>query len=120
MKTYKLTPLEQLRLEKKRVNEERIVSEQRLVYQLQYLNDNWGTLLTRGIASTLKNKFFETIDSKTAPTTPFITKGRNPWLNLAVSNLPLLGNISWGLLKPTLLAFATKKLTSLIFRRKKK
>ena len=123
MKTYKLTPLEQLQLEKKRVREERIVAEQRLVYQLQYINDNWGSLITRGITSSIKNKFFEKIEDfsgSTALSSPFATQERSHWLNLVVSNLPLLGGATWGLLKPTLLAFATKKAASLIFRKKKK
>lgn len=123
MKTYKLSPLEQLQLEKKRIREERAVAEQRLVYQLQYINDNWGSLITRGVSSSIKNKIFEKIDGLSefgASPSPFLTKGRSPWLNLIMSNLPLLGTATWGLVKPTLLAFATKKVTSLIFGRNRK
>ena len=63
MSTYKLTPLEELRLEKKRLREERGIASQRLSYQLQYLNDNWGTMLTKGISSSVKAKLAETIDN---------------------------------------------------------
>ena len=57
MSTYRLSPLEELRLEKERVKEERTIANQRLSYQLQYLNDNWGTLLTKGLTSSVKTKF---------------------------------------------------------------
>ncbi|MDR1782900.1 MAG: hypothetical protein LBR13_01370 [Dysgonamonadaceae bacterium] len=124
MKTYKLTPLEQLRLEKKRVREERTVAEQRLVYQLQYINDNWGSLITRGMASSIKNKFFEKVGGGLSvfdtSSVSLIPKSRNLWLNLALSNLPMLRSVAWGLIKPALLAYATKKATSLIFGKKKK
>ena len=47
MSTYKLTPLEELRLEKKRLREERAIASRRLSYQLQYLNNNWAQLHTK-------------------------------------------------------------------------
>ncbi|HOT64948.1 MAG TPA: hypothetical protein PLV98_05930, partial [Dysgonamonadaceae bacterium] len=62
MKTYKLTPLEQLQMEQKRLREERAIAEQRMGFQFQYLADNWGTLLTKGVASSIKNKITETVD----------------------------------------------------------
>ena len=63
MSTYKLSPLEELRLEKKRYNEQRTIVSQRLSYQLQYLNDNWGTMLTKGVTSSIRTKLSETVDS---------------------------------------------------------
>lgn len=66
MNRYKLTPLEELQLEKKRLNEQRMISSQRLSYQLQYLSDNWGTMLTKGVSSSIKTKFSETLDNLTA------------------------------------------------------
>lgn len=128
MKTYKLTPLEELQLEKKRLNEQRSISSQRLSYQLQYFNDNWGTMLTKGVASSIKIKFSETLDtlsSGSTDVTPFVTKRSRPWLNnavvnIALSNLPLIGSMAWRVAKPALLAFATKKATSLLFRKKRR
>lgn len=129
MSTYKLSPLEELHLEKKRYREERSIASRRLSYQLQYLNDNWGTLLTKGVTSSVKSKFSETIDSlsggSSTSITPFITKRSNPWvnntvMNIVTANLPLIGSIIWKVTKPALVAFGTKKLTSLVFRRKKK
>ena len=61
MSTYKLTPLEELRLEKKRLREERAIASRRLAYQLQYLNDNWGSMLTKGVSSSVKTKIAEWI-----------------------------------------------------------
>lgn len=124
MSTYKLTPLEELKLEKKRLREERAICSQRLSYQLQYLNDNWGSMLTKGMASSVKSKLAETIDNLSSGSsysvTPFVTKKSNPWLNLALSNLPLIGSLSWKVAKPALIAFAIRKVPSLIFGRKKK
>lgn len=124
MSTYKLTPLEELRLEKKRLREERVIASQRLSYQLQYLNDNWGTMLTKGVASSVKSKLAETVDNLSSGSsysvTPFVTKRGNPWLNLAVSNLPLIGSITWKVAKPALIAFAVRKVPSMLFGRKRK
>lgn len=124
MSTYKLSPLEELRLDKKRNKEERSIASQRLSYQIQYLNDNWGSMLTKGLTSSVKTKFVETMDTLSGgnsySVTPFVTKKRNPWVNLAISNLPLLGSITWKLSKPALIAFALRRSRILLFGRKKK
>ncbi|MBF6627119.1 MAG: hypothetical protein ITG04_01250 [Proteiniphilum sp.] len=124
MSTYKLTPLEDLRLEKKRLSEERTIASQRLSYQLQYISDNWGSMLAKGFTSSVKSKFAETVDNISSGSsysvTPFVTRRTNPWVNFAMSNLPLLSSVTWKLTKPALLAFAVKKATSMIFGRKKK
>ncbi|HAR38316.1 MAG: hypothetical protein A2W86_03880 [Bacteroidetes bacterium GWD2_45_23] len=124
MSTYKLTPLEELRLEKKRLREERAIASRRLAYQLQYLNDNWGSMLTKGVTSSVKTKFAETMDNLSGGSshaiTPFITRRTNPWVNFAISNMPLLGSIAWGVAKPAILAFAAKRVTSFLFGRKRK
>lgn len=124
MSKYKLTPLEELRLEKKRLREERVIASQRLSYQLQYLNDNWGTLLTKGITSSVKSKLTETVDNLSSgysySVTPFVTKRTNPWLNLAISNLPLIGSISWKVARPALIAFAVRKIPSMLFGKRRK
>jgi len=123
MSTYKLTPLEELRLEKKRQREERSIASQRLSYELQYLNDNWGSMLTKGLTSSKKTKFTETMDNISSgnsySVTPFVTRKRNPWVNLMMSNLPLLGSVTWKLTKPAIIAFALKQGTSMLFGRKK-
>jgi hypothetical protein len=51
--------------------------------------------------------------------TPFVTRKRNPWVNLMMSNLPLLGSVTWKLTKPAIIAFALKQGTSMLFGRKK-
>ena len=120
MKSYKLTPLDELHLEKKKLREERAISGQRLGYQIQYLADNWGSMLTKGVTSSIKNKFSETMDNlsygSSSSVVPFKTKRPgNPWLNLALSNLPLIGGFAWKVAKPTILAFAAKKITGRLF-----
>lgn len=124
MSTYKLTPLEELRLEKKRLREERVIASQRLSYQLQYLNDNWGTMLTKGLASSVKTKLAETMDNLSSGSsysvTPFVTKRSNPWLSLVMSNLPLIGSLSWKVARPALIAFGIRKIPSMLFGKKRK
>ncbi len=125
MKSYKLTPLDELHLEKKKLREERAISGQRLGYQIQYLADNWGSMLTKGVASSIKNKFTETVDTlsygSSSSVVPFKTKKPgNPWLNLALSNLPLIGGVAWRVAKPAILAFAAKKITGKLFGGKKR
>ncbi len=129
MKTYKLSPMEELRLEKKRFKEERAISSQRLSYQLQYLNDNWGTLLTKGVASSIKSKLTDTMDSlssgSSTSVTPFVTKRSSSWvnntaMNIVMANIPLIGSVLWGITKPALLAYGAKKVTSILFGRKRK
>ncbi len=121
MSTNRLTPLNELHLAKKKAREERAISEQRLSYQLQYLEDNWGTLLTKGLSSSVKTKFVETLDNMAQGSgNPLlhqaIGRRRSPyWVNLALSNLPVLGKITWRIVKPTVYAFTVKKLTGKLF-----
>lgn len=125
MKSYKLTPLDELHLEKKKLREERAISGQRLSYQLQYLADNWGSMLTKGVTSSIKTKFSETVDNlsygSSSSVVPFKTKKPgNPWLNLALSNLPFISGVAWKVAKPTILAFAAKKITAKLFGGRKR
>lgn len=129
MSRYKLTPLEELRLEKKRLREERTIAGQRLSYQLQYLNDNWGSMLTKGVSSSIKTKITDRMDqisSGTAPSiTPFVTKQTNRWfnnaaINILMANLPMIGSFVWRFAKPAIIAYGVKKGTALLFGKKSK
>lgn len=124
MKTYKLTPLEELKLEKKRLREERTIAGQRLAYQMQYFSDNWGSMITKGITSSIKTKFADTVDNLSSGTsssvTPFVTKRSNPWLGIVTSNLPLIGGMVWKFAKPAVFAFGAKRLSSMLFGKKNK
>lgn len=125
MKSYKLTPLDKLHLEKKKMREQRAISGQRLSYQIQYLVDNWGSMLTKGVTTSIKNKFSETVDNlsygSSSSVVPFKTKRpKNTWINLAISNLPLINGIAWRVAKSAFLAFAAKKITGKLLGRKKR
>ena len=124
MARYKLSPLEELRLEKKRLREERHIAGQRLSYQVQYLSDNWGSLITKGIASSVRNRVMDTvgnlISEPSFSDSPFFTKNPNPWLSLVASNLPLISGLVWKMAKPAVLAFLMKKATTMLFNRKSK
>ena len=124
MARYKLSPLEELRLEKKRLREERHIAGQRLSYQLQYLSHNWGTLIVKGVSSSLRTRVMDLVGSMVSEPSPsnssFFTKSPNPWLSLAVANMPLIGGLVWKMAKPAVLAFLMKKATSMLFNKKKK
>lgn len=128
MKTYKLTPLEKLKMEKSRLREERGMAERRMSYQFKYLSDNWGVILTKGITSSIRNRISGTVENISsagkASAAPFVTKPSSgwKWTGLLTSNLSILPTIApmvWNLAKPALIAFATKKATSLLFGRSK-
>ncbi len=125
MKSNKLTPLDELHLEKKRLREERAISGQRLSYQLQYLADNLGSMLTKGVTGSLKNKLAETMENLAygshSSVQPFKTKRPgNPFLNLALANLPLITGIAWRITKPAIFALAARKITGRIFGGKRR
>ncbi len=130
MRTDRLSPLNELHLAKKQAREVRAISEQRLSYQLQYLEDNWGTLLTKGVTSSVKTKFSETIDNiahgqpsslmSMAAATTQSRRGAPQWMNIVLSNLPLISKVAWKVAKPTVFAFAAKKVTNKLFGFKKR
>ena len=123
MGKYKLTPLEELRLEKKRLQEERDIAGQRLSYQMQYLSDNWGALIVKGVTASVRNRFAETVEHLTADSSlasPFFTKQTTPIMSLVMSNLPLIGGIVWKMAKPAVVAFTIKRITAMLFQKKKR
>ncbi len=129
MRTDRLTPLNELHLAKKKAREERAIAEQRLSYQLQYLEDNWGSLLTKGLTSSVKTKFSETLDNiahgspsslMSMATATQRRKGAPYWMSIALSNLPVISKIAWKVAKPTVYAFAAKKFTNKLFGIKKR
>ena len=125
MKTYKLTPLEQLKLEEKQLREEIKISEQKMVFQLQYVNDNWGAMLLKGVTSSIMNKVSDTFEhSSPASSASYLTRsigsGGWSWGNLLLSNYKSIGSIGWKVLKPLALTFLTKKATSKLFPKRKK
>ena len=116
MKSNKLTPLDELHLEKKRLREERAISGQRLSYQLQYLADNWGSMLTKGVTGSLKNKLAETMENLSygshSSVQPFKTKRPgNPFLNLATRQPALDHGNCLENYKTAIFALAARKIT---------
>ena len=121
MKTYKLTPLDQLLLEKKQLQEEIKVSEQKMVFQLQYFNDNWGSMLLKGVGSSVMGKVTNKVDHfSPLSTASYVTRGLGGgWGSLFLSNYKTFGSVGWKILKPLALTFLTKRATSMLFHRKR-
>lgn len=127
MKAYKLNPLEQLQLEKKQLQEECKIAEQRMSFQMQYLADNWGSMVTKSVTSSIKHKFSDVVDnftpsnSSAVTLTPYISKPKAKGLSrLLSSNYKSIALASWGIIKPMLWAYVTKRATSMIFGRKRR
>ena len=124
MKTYKLTPLEQLKLEQKQLREEIKISEHKMAFQLQYINDNWGSMLLKSVTSSVMNKFTDRIEhsspvSRTSSLTRTLGVGGSLG-SLLLSNYKTVGSVGWRLLKPIALTFLTKKVTSKLFPKRKR
>ena len=122
MKTYKLTPLDQLRIEEKQLREEIKISEQKMAFRLQYINDNWGSMLLKSTTSSIMNKVTDrAIGSSPVSSSSYLTRlPGGGWGNFFLSNYKTVGSVGWRLLKPVALAFLTRKATSMLFSRKKK
>jgi hypothetical protein len=122
MRTYKLTPLDQLKLEEKQLREEIKISEQKMVFQLQYINDNWGSMLLKSVTSSIMNKVTDRVESSSPlSTSSYLTRSvGGGWGNLLLSNYKSVGSIGWRLLKPIALTFITKRATARLFHRKKR
>lgn len=122
MKTYKLTPYDQLKLEKKQLREEIKISEQKMAFQVQYIHDNWGSMLLKSTTSSIMNRVTSRADSS-SPVSSSSYLTRSPgggWGDFILSNYKSVGSIGWRILKPIALTFLTKKATSMLFSRKKK
>lgn len=122
MRTYKLTPLDQLKLEKKQLHEEINTAEQKMVFQLQYLNDNWGSMLLKGATSSIKNRLTDTVGQiSPVSQSSYVTRTLGGgWGNLFLSNYKLVGSVGWKIIKPIALTFLTRRATSMLFHRKKR
>ena len=122
MKTYRLTPLDQLKLEERQLREEIKISEQKMVFQLQYINDNWGSMLLKGITSSVKNKVTNTFEHiSPIATSPYVTRAiGGGWGGLLLSNYKLVGSMGWKILKPIALTILSRKAKSMIFPRRKR
>ena len=122
MKTYKLTPLDQLKLEERQLREEIKISEQKMVFQMQYINDNWGSMLLKGITSTVKNRVTNTFEHiYHIANSPYVTRAiGGGWGSLLLSNYKLIGSMGWKLLKPIALTLLSRKAKSMLFPKRKK
>ncbi len=122
MKTYRLTPLDQLKLEERQLREEIKISEQKMVFQLQYINDNWGSMLLKGITSSVKNKVTNTFEHiSPIATSPYVTRAiGGGWGGLLLSNYKLVGSMGWKILKPIALTILSRKAKSMLFPRRKR
>ena len=122
MKTYKLTPFDQLKLEEKQLREEIKISEQRMAFQLQHIHDNWGSMLLKSTTSSIMNKVTDRANSSSPiSNTSYLTRSvGGGWGSFFLSNYKTVGSIGWKILKPIALTFITKRATSMLFSKRKR
>ena len=121
MKTYKLTPYDQVKIEKKQLREEIKISEQKMAFQLEYIHDNWGSMLLKSTTSSIINKVTDRASSSSPTSTSYLTRSPGGgWGNYFLSNYKTVGSIGWRLIRPIALGFLTKKATSMLFSKKKR
>lgn len=122
MKTYKLTPLDQLKIEEKQLREEIKISEQKMAFQFQYINDNWGSMLVKSVSSSIMNRVTDRVDSSSPiSNTSYLTRSiGGGWGDFFLSNYKSMGSIGWKILKPLAITFITRRATSKLFSRRKR
>jgi len=110
MKNNKLSPLEEIRAERLILSQEIIAHEERLMSNLGFVKNNWGSLLLSSVFSspTQSMKSLFGFDSG-------FSSRKSSWLD----KVTMIAPVAWGILQPILLGLATKKVASL-FRRKKR
>lgn len=121
------TPLEILISDKKRIQEQCKIQEQKLNENFSYIQENAGNLLLSGVSSLLfpSNKSTtkaNTNEQNTASSTtgqPAIPLGIGELLSITKGLLPL----AWDLAQPFIMTWGIKKakklVTNLLFRKKK-
>lgn len=121
----RLTPLEKLIFDKKRLLQESQNQEQKISEHFSYIKEHAGSLVFSGISSLIfpsSKSHASKEDPKPAKSTsilPTISLGTPDYLSIAKSMLPVV----WDIAQPLLLTWGIKKaqkwITHLIFRKKK-
>lgn len=121
------TPLEILISDKKRIQEQCKIQEQKLNEDFSYIQENAGSLLLSGVSSLLfpgnKSTSKANTNEQNIPSTttgqPAIPLGIGELLSITKGMLPL----AWDLAQPFIMTWGIKKakkwVTNLLFRKKK-
>lgn len=104
------TPLQRLRLEKRKLKSLYEEDERKLSEDWQYLTDNIGVLVFNSVVKGVKDTVFPSLLKTNKPTSPLgKLEGGFAFLNILNSSLPLI----WDIAQPILFKFAIKKIKSL-------
>lgn len=105
----KLSPSEELKMERMRLKEECQIHKERIVNTVEYVKDNLGTVLLTSMVSSSKSGL-QTLFSPTGGKSKSVFD--SPFFNI----LPTV----WSIAQPFVIGIITKKLTSRIFGGKKR
>jgi len=111
----KLSPIEELRAERKALKLEVKMHEDRLKDNLMYAKHNWGTLLLSSVVSSSTNSV-KSLFGFSSEGGDEEGHGHSSLLDKIISIAPL----AWSILQPILLGMITKKVSSFFFGKKKK
>lgn len=113
------TPLEKLISERRRIQQECAVQEQKLNADFSYIQENAGTLLLSGLSTLLlpntKAKSKEAENSQPAQTSdvPSMSLGLADYLSVAQGLLP----VAWEVARPLLTAWGIQKVQAWIIKK---
>ena len=113
------TPLEKLISERRRIQQECMVQEQKLNADFSYIQENAGTLLLSGLSTLLlpntKAKSKETENSQPAQVSdvPSMSLGLADYLSVAQGLLP----VAWDVARPLLTAWGIQKVQAWIIKK---
>lgn len=119
MKTNKVSPLEELRIEREIVRQQCAESEDRLAEQWDYLSDNAGSLLLNAAVSNITGLFGFGHKSHKSSDTKQIAQAAssgNGIMSMLSSYYPLI----WDIAQPLIWKFAMNKIKSIFTKKNKK
>ena len=104
----KPTALDELRAEREKLQQECIDTEQKIAKDISYVKENFGSLLLSTISNSTRSSFRSLIGASS----PAKKTGLS---NSLFSALPAV----WNIAQPFVASWATKKITSFIFGKKR-
>ncbi len=111
----KLSPLEELRVERAKLKEDIVLHENKIKEDFSYLKNNWGSMIITSMFSSSTNSSKSESDSSFGKDLFGSSK-----LTSIVDGIIAVAPGIWSIAQPLLLGMITKRITSFIFGKKKK
>lgn len=112
-----LTPLQQLRAEKRQLKKQYTAEGERLAQNWDYLSNNVGSIFFNTVLGSAKGLIGGNTKLKESIPTPF---GQSNSLHAVFSGLTASLPVIWEIAQPMLIGFFVKKIKNFFFSKKKK